>query len=308
MTCCAIIVTFHPGTEIAENIAALRDQVDEIIMIDNEASEGSRVLLEELVRQHAVRVIYNQDNLGIAAALNTGIKLAKAKGHEWIVTFDQDSKVTLGMISAMLKVFETYPEKKKVASLSPRYCHKKTGEIYGNSHNLPDGEATSYAETLVVMTSGNIIHSNIFDIVGYFNEALFIDHVDNEFCLRCSVHGYKILEVKDAILMHSIGNPTQHKFLWKTPSSSNHSALRRYYIARNSIYIYRKYMFTYPVWVLKNAYVLLKVVVVLALFETDKRQKLAAIMRGIVHALTGKMGKYNESNQNLSSLPNTPRN
>lgn len=292
MSCCAIIVTFHPNAGITENIAALRGQVDEIIIVDNGSGYDSKELLGQLARQPDVSIIYNQENLGIAAALNTGVKLAKAAGHDWIATFDQDSKVTPGMTSMMMKAYESYPEKEKVASLSPRYRHKVTRKVYGNSLDSPDKEVLPYAEVLVVMTSGNLIKASIFDVVGYFNEALFIDNVDSEFCLRCSVLGYKILEVKDAILEHSIGHPTQHKFLWKTPTTSNHSALRRYYIARNSIYTYRKFMFTHPMWVLKAAYGLLQVVIVLVLFEAGRKQKLAAIFRGVMHGLSGRMGKF----------------
>ncbi len=308
MSCCAIIVTFHPGAEITENIAALHGQVDEIIIVDNGSGDDSTELLGQLAQLSGVSIIYNQENLGIAAALNMGVRLAKAAGHQWVVTFDQDSKATPGMIGAMLDAYEAYPEKKKVASLSPRYWHKSTGEIYGNSPDAPDKEVLPYAEVLVVMTSGNLIKSSIFDVVGYFNEDLFIDYVDNEYCLRCSVHGYRILEVKNAILEHSIGYPTQHKFLWKTPIASNHSALRRYYIARNSIYTYRKFMFTHPMWMLKDAYGLLKVVAVVVLFDTNRRQKLAAIIRGVIHGLSGRMGKFNGPGQASGRLPNTPFN
>jgi len=308
MSCCAIIVTFHPSAEITENIAALRGQVDEIIIVDNGSGDGSKELLGQQAQLSGVSIIYNQENLGIAAALNMGVRLAKAAGHQWIMTFDQDSKVTPGMIGVILDAYEAYPEKEKVASMSPRYRHKQTGKVYGNSPDSPDKEVLPYAEVLMVMTSGNLIRSSIFDVVGYFNEALFIDYVDNEFCLRCSVHGYRILEVKDAFLEHSIGYPTQHKLLWKTPISSNHSALRRYYIARNSIYTYRKFMFTHPMWVLKDAYGLLKVLTVLVLFEADRKQKLAAIIRGVIHGLSGRMGKFSGPSQASGRLPNIPRN
>ena len=308
MSTCAVVVSYHPAAELIENVAALLDQVDEVVIVDNGSGAETKELLERLGGYPNVSVIYNRENLGIAAALNTGVRHAKAAGHQWVATFDQDSKVTPGMIMTMLQVYDAYPEKEKVASLSPRYWHKKTGKVYGNSPDSPDKEVLPYAEVLVVMTSGNLIKSSIFDVVGYFNEALFIDYVDNEFCLRCSVHGYRILEVKDAILEHSIGYPTQHKFLWKNPISSNHSVLRRYYIARNSIYIYRKFMFTHPMWVLKDAYGLLKVVTVLVLFEADRKQKLAAIIRGVMHGLSGRMGKFSGPSQASSHLPNIPRN
>lgn len=291
MSICAVIVTFHPVGDISRNIAALRDQVDEIIIVDNGSGAGCKELLEALAQQPGVRIVYCQENLGIAAALNIGVKLARAAGHQWIATFDQDSKVTPGMINAMLSAYDACPDRDKVASLAPRYMDKSTGKIRGNNAGSPSHGDLPYEETLVVMTSGNLLKSSIFDAVGYFKESLFIDHVDNEFCLRCADHGYKILEVKDAALEHCIGYPTQHKFLWKNPVTSNHSALRRYYLARNSVYIYRKYFFTHPGWVLKNAYVLLRVVVLMLLLETDRGQKIGMMFRGFLHGLYGRMGK-----------------
>ena len=67
-------------------------------------------------------------------------------------------------------------------------------------------------------------------------------------------------------------------------------------------------MFTHPMWVLKDAYGLLKVVIALVLFEADRKQKLAAIIRGVMHGLSGRMGKFCRPSRNSSLTPNIPRN
>ena len=92
--------------------------------------------------------------------------------------------------------------------------------------------------------------------------------------------GYKILEVKNAVLLHSRGSPTQHRFLWKSPVALNHSPLRRYYIMRNAIYTYKKFIFRQPIWVIKNLHWLVKNVVVIILFESDRKKKLVATFQG----------------------------
>jgi rhamnosyltransferase len=196
------------------------------------------------------------------------------------------------MISAMLQAYEAYPEKEKIASLSPRYCDSASGRVGSSSNQHLNNHVLPYEEVLIVITSGNMVQSSVFDTVGYFNETLFIDHVDTEFCLRCATHKYKILEASDAVLEHSLGTPTQHKLLWKTPITSNHSALRRYYNARNGIYIYKKFVFAQPAWVFNHAYIYLKTIIVLTLFENHRGEKLLAICRGIFHGLRGKLGKY----------------
>lgn len=291
MSVCAVVVSYRPAVEIISNVIALLDQVDEVVIVDNGSGADTKVLLGRLSDYSKVSVIYNQENLGIAAALNIGVSHAKAAGHQWVATFDQDSKVTPGMIKTMLQAYDTYPQKEKIAGLSPRYQNQATGQIATSRSNSSSGDALPYAEVLVVMTSGNLLKLSVFDAIGNFNEALFIDHVDTEFCLRCAAQGYKILEVQDAILLHCIGFPAQHRIFGKLKTTTNHSSLRRYYIARNSIYVYKKFALTYPAWVMHDATKLLKLMIMLVLFETERGQKLAAIFRGFFHGLSGRMGK-----------------
>ena len=292
MSICAVVVSYHPAAELIENMAALLEQVDEVVIVDNGSGEDAKELLERLGGHPKVNVIYNRENLGIAAALNIGVRHAKAAGHQWVATFDQDSKVTPDMIETMLQVYDTYPQKEKVASLSPRYENQSTGQISTSRSKPLREDGLPYAEVLVVMTSGNLLKLSVFDMVGYFNEALFIDHVDTEFCLRCAAYGYKILEVNDAILLHCIGFPAQHRILWKVKTTTNHSSLRRYYVARNSIYIYKRFILDFPAWVAHDAVKFIKLIIMLMLFEKDRGQKMAAIFKGIVHGLSGRMGKY----------------
>ncbi|MDR3392580.1 MAG: glycosyltransferase family 2 protein [Sulfuriferula sp.] len=291
MSICAVVITYHPAEQIIGNILALLDQADEIVIVDNGSGSSIQELLGRLEQHSNVSVIYKPENIGIAAALNIGVKHAKKLGYEWVITFDQDSKVTPNMISTMLRGYEAYPEKEKVASLSPRQQDQASGRVTSNNILSPNTEISAYLQLLVVITSGNMVKLNVFDIVGYFNEALFIDHVDTEFCLRCATYGYKILEIQDAILEHSLGTPTQHSFLWTAPVTSNHSVLRRYYNARNGVYIYKKFVFSQPAWVFNHAYIYLKAIIVLMLFEDRRKKKLLAICRGVVHGLLGRLGK-----------------
>lgn len=294
-SCCAIIVTFYPSKDIAENVAALHDQVDTIIIVDNASGDSYQELWQQLTKQFNVSIIYNSENIGIAAALNLGLKKAKADGYQWIVTFDQDSQATPNMIDTMLQAYEIYPQNEKVVSLSPRYKDKNTGVIRGNQVLSSLTEIHPYLEAQTVMTSGNLLKLSVLDSVGYFNEALFIDCVDYEYCLRCINQGYKILEIKDAVLLHNVGFPVQHKLLWRTLTANNHSALRRYYYARNAVYIYKKFAFKQPIWVIKNCCVLMKMIVVVTFFEVNRKKKLKAIFRGFVDGLFDRMGKCSAS-------------
>jgi rhamnosyltransferase len=292
MSCCAVIVTFHPDSTINENIQALHKQTDEIIIIDNGSGKECKNILQKLSQQIGVTIIYNNENLGIAAALNIGIQKAKAHNHEWVITFDQDSTVTPRMIEAMLKVYETYPEKEKVASLSPRYMNRNTGVIWMSQLSRKFDNSLPYSLVDVVITSGNLVKLSVFDQVGYFNESLFIDYVDKQFCLRCITQNYRILEVNNATLLHSVGLPTKvNLFLNNSITTANHSHTRRYYIARNSIFTYKQYFSIRPLWVLNDVYRLLGNLGKGLVFENNRKKRLVAILLGFYDGFLNRMGK-----------------
>lgn len=294
MTICAVIVSYHPSNELLDNVAALRDQVDEIMIVDNSSDLATKTLLDQLRNDPKVSITYLPENLGIAAALNVGVKYAQSAGHEWLATFDQDSQASPKMIATMLQAYAKHPQKEQVASLSPSYINPNTGQIFASIPRHSQDDLFPYVEVLVVITSGNLIKLSTFDSIGDFNESLFVDQVDTEFSLRCACHGYKTLEVKGATLLHCIGSPEQIKILWLTKNITNHSSLRRYYLARNSIYLYKRFIFIQPTWVLVNIYILFKVIA-MVFFEENSFRKFSAIFRGMIAGLSNKMGKFEGS-------------
>ncbi|MDO9162963.1 MAG: glycosyltransferase family 2 protein [Methylococcaceae bacterium] len=291
MSICAIIISYHPSEEIIDNINILLDQVGDILIVDNGSGPSTKELFGKLKKHQKINIIYNEENIGIAAALNIGVNKAKNKGYEWVITFDQDSLSSPQMIENMLKAYDAHPMKEKVVSLSPKLVDKAAKEI-GSVYLSPDKyEDLPYIETQEIITSGNMLKLSIFDTVGYFNELLFIDYVDVEFCFRCITRDYKILKIKNAVLFHNIGFPTYHKLLWKTPIAINHGALRRYYIARNATYTFKSFIFIQPIMVLNNAFGLLKNLIIVAIFENNRKRKLTATLLGIFDGIFNRMGK-----------------
>ena len=84
MSICAIIVTYHPTGEHIDNLSALVDQVDEVVIVDNGSGSATKELLDNLKCYSKVNVIYIRENIGIAAALNIGVKKAKTNDHQWV--------------------------------------------------------------------------------------------------------------------------------------------------------------------------------------------------------------------------------
>ncbi len=285
---CAIIVTYNPGKEVVFNVKELYRQIKTIVIVDNGSISISKKYIEQIGDLYKCKIIYNGENLGIATALNIGVKYAIKNGYKWVATFDQDSTVTQNMIKVMENVYKAFPEKETLAIISPKHIQKK---LFKEDIMLSIKNSSRYHIQIPVMASGNIIRIDIFKDVGFFNDDLFIDYVDYEFCFRCKIKGYLILEADDAILKHHSGNLKTHLFMGKKFTVANYSYIRRYYISRNKIYIYKKYGKFFPKFMLLHALDSIKEIVGIIFFEKNKAKKFIYIIKGINDGVKNKFGK-----------------
>ncbi len=277
-------MTFNPGERLLENITALRPQVQEVVVVDNASTDLGPI---QQIEQCGVKVFYNQENLGVAAALNIGTNYALERGYTWIATFDQDSKPPPEFVKRLLETYNLYPDREHIAILSPVYRDEATGTVF--QHGEQDGEP--FQEIISTMTSGNLVKVDALAKIGLFEEDLFIDYVDHEFCLRARREGFRVLESRTAILNHNLGETEKYERFGLTFHATNHSPLRRYYNARNRLVVYRRYLLSETRWVLRDMLGFFKEVSKIILIEESKREKLSAVGEGLWHALTGKMGK-----------------
>jgi rhamnosyltransferase len=282
---CAVVVTYHPDAAVLENLSAIRPQVQGLLVVDNGSSEERRNHLRRGAREVGFTLIENEDNLGIATALNIGAKWAQSEGYTWLALFDQDSTAPPDFIDTMCRAYDTNRRRDRVALLVPRYIDSRLGTplppIYADNGSLQ-----------VAMTSGSLMPIAIFSQEGWFEESLFIDGVDYEYCLRLRSNGYSVEECTEAVLLHAPANFTEYRVngsrLFVT---SNYSAERRYYRDRNKIWMMRKYCTRYPAFILSALAGSLKDCVKILLAETDKRRKVFHMALGVRDGLLGRMGK-----------------
>lgn len=92
----ALVVTWHSRDDIDTCLHALSPQVDEVIVVDNHSSDGTA----EWVRRHfpAAVVIANVENLGFAAAVNEGARVARG---DYLLLLNPDTRVLAGAIRAL---------------------------------------------------------------------------------------------------------------------------------------------------------------------------------------------------------------
>jgi rhamnosyltransferase len=149
----------------------------------------------------------------------------------------------------------------------------------------------AWEEVESVITSGSLIPLAVHAAVGPFRDDFFIDYVDSEYCFRARAQGYRVIRTAKPLMSHTIGAPTRHTVLGLCKWTTNHSADRRYYIARNDTVMLREYGgYPFGSWALKSLGRRLRTCKRIVLYEQFKARKIAAVSAGWWDGVRGHMG------------------
>ena len=285
----AIIVSYNPDKNLLDSVNLLISQVEKIIIVDNGSIEEKRKDISSIkdIDNERIEVIFNEENLGIATALNIGVREALKQGFNWILTMDQDSKASKDMVEKMFEVYNNIDEKerKSILSIFPNFVDERIQSIEENS------VMNTYEYVDADITSGNLVKAEVFDKVGFFDDSLFIDLVDTDFCMRLNEKNIKMIKVRDAILYHSLGESQSVKSIFGKFNTSNHSALRRYYMTRNRFYTWNKYKNLNSFTLNRDKKLFKKEFVKIILGEDDKLNKVKMVLKGYKDYKNGVKGK-----------------
>lgn len=279
----ATVILYNPGPNVINNIGSYTNWVEIIYAIDNSEKEN-RVLTKEIADIPRVKYIRAGMNSGIAKAINIAAQTALQENYDLLLTMDQDSKARPKMIANMLAILN-YVDITEIGIISPWHIT--------DPDKTPASERL-YDEVQTVMTSGNLLNLNAYKESGPFNEQLFIDCVDHDYCLRLIRQGYKVIRSNNAELEHTLGKQTFHKLFGKTKVTNNHPPLRRYYITRNRLYLMAKYKADFPEYYKASKQELIKEFKYIILFEKNKLSKIKMMFKGFLDYKKGKMGKYDD--------------
>ncbi len=263
------IVLYNPDKDLLiQNINAVISQIDYLVLVDN-ASTITMGWLDVYMAGKNINVIRNDSNMGIAYALNQIMQYGVNQKAEWVLTLDQDSVCP----SDLIELYMPYTRLKDAAILSP---------VIKDRNNESDFIESKEGITAIkrCITSASFNNVAVWKAIGGFNDDLFIDYVDFEYCCRAREFGYKIFRVNNAILLHRLGNMETHDIPNKTIHVTNHSASRKYYYSRNACCCHRWHKKEYPLS--KLTYHLLALTVKTIFFEDEKIKKLGSIVKGIM--------------------------
>jgi rhamnosyltransferase len=278
-----MVVLYRPDPKVFENLRSYLDQVEVVYAVDN-TEEPQAAFVKALEELPKLRYLSNGKNLGVATALNIGARRAVEDGYEWLLTMDQDSTATPGMVAAMLDCLGQ-PGAERAALISPFHVQ------VGGRAREPRGRC---AEVLTAMTSGNLVRLSAYATVGPFLDELFIDQVDNEFCLRLRSAGFTVWEAGQAVLQHRVGDVRRHRF--PVPMyTTNHQPVRHYYMTRNRLHVGRLYRERFPEYRRSELRNMAKETLKILLHERQKLLKLRMMAHGYRDYRKGVLGPYPSS-------------
>lgn len=232
----AVVVTFNPDLpRLNQVVASLSPQVSRIVVVDNGSTSAHEV--RTLTKGYdAVEFLGLGENRGIAAALNEGVRRVLLNEPAWVLTMDQDTVVDPDGIESILTRFDDLDVavRDEVGILAMR-AHPQPSSIWITRYAnrlLELGELGSFTERRGVITSGNLIRADVARST-HFNDSLFIDQVDYDFCCAVRRRGRRVLLDRRISMDHILGE----RFNDTTRRHPYENAQRTYYIIRNSTYL-----------------------------------------------------------------------
>lgn len=229
--------------------AARHNLALEIILIENGVTlEQSDVA--------GLRVILNETNRGVAPARNQGIRVAQGR---YILLLDVDTAVTPDALVNLVRFMDENP---RVGLGGPR-LQDAAGNLQYTCRKLPTAWSkllrrvpTHWAQNALademlagydhqtpravdyVIGACQIIRRAALEQVGLLDEDYFYGPEDIDFCIRMWRHGWQVIYVPDAVVVHNEQRLTSKRTFSKL-SLIHAQGLARYFLKH-------KYLFSRP--------------------------------------------------------------
>ncbi|MGC4038025.1 MAG: hypothetical protein QM764_18835 [Chitinophagaceae bacterium] len=155
--------------------------------------------------------------------------------------------------------------------------------IVAPSQDKTNNEAEPlFVEENAVITSGSLMNLSIWNHAGGFDQKLFIDEVDHEYCYRVKSSGYRVIRIPEVHLSHQLGTKKEAGYggIVNKTKRTIHSPHRVYFMVRNYLYVRTKYKSTLPSEFGKRDKMLLTALKNNLLFSGHFFQTLSSIMKG----------------------------
>lgn len=228
-----VIVCYYPKKEKLLQLIKNIGYSNNTVVIANNG--GMDDLLIYATQKLGGVVIDMGGNVGLGKAINICANYFYSKNKELLITFDQDSLPDCDYVEKMVNAYNNLKVKDKMlGALSPIFVDSRDLSEYKIGTVKSDSD---YPNVLITLQSGLCIPLSVWN-KNKFNEYLFIEFVDTEWCFRINYAGYKIYQINDTIIHHEVSesapiNIMSFKLLKYNP-------VRRYFFFRNVFFLFKQ--------------------------------------------------------------------
>jgi rhamnosyltransferase len=288
----SIIICFHPNVDkLNRLIRSIENSVDQIILFNNGGLSESEIK----VKSQKLKIESQGRNIGLASALNIGCDIAVKNGIKFIIAFDQDSNPVESMILSLhSELLKCQTLDRRVIAIGPQLIDERGEESVASpfiqfkrlGYKKWSGSGVQSVSQLI--TSGCMIDLKIWEEKNRFDDRLFIDFVDNNWCWRIIRKGYIIMGTTNTKMAHEISEKIENRI---NVSTNTYNPVRRYFQIRNAVY----HLFFEPLSLAQKIYVSKAIVLTLisALISDDHPiRSVWQCVRGVLHGVTKKLGPY----------------
>lgn len=295
----AVVVGYQPDLTIMNNLlSSLLSQVDLLILADNGGAE--KYLEHSNEQRNRIKYLPMGGNLGLGVALNAGFESAVQAGMDYLVTFDQDSHAQPDLISNLLDSMHMARAKdEKCAAVSPVFFDRRDGlEINFPFYQSTNGVIKPVFESVgtdglvvvdVLITSGMMIRTDVWQLGAKYDEGMFVDFTDSEWCFRVRSMGYHLYGTVNVAMGHALSDAPPVVFMGL--KFFRYSPIRRYFFFRNTVAVC-KMEHTPPYWRRRLLTALMLRFFVNMLIDKQKIKSLKMMIRGVKHGNSGSLGAY----------------
>lgn len=292
-----VLVTYNPNIPCLHDVVfSIMKQLPLLIIVDN-GSKNKDEICAICDSNKSIQLVDLDENIGLASAQNIGIRQAKKNNATHIILFDQDSVIDDSFVCSLLYEEEILLNRSEsVAAVGPSFYDPVSKLIYpATVYSGPFIQRVSLdnhpIKATFVIASGCLIRISILDEIGMMREELFIDYIDVEWCLRAKYKGYSVFISPNAKMAHAIGD-SRKSILGRTISL--HSAIRRYYLVRNSFFMLRLSYIPVGYKIRELIFNFFRIVTGIY-FSSEKIRTFLYALGGIKDGVSGRFGpcKYN---------------
>lgn len=281
----AFVTVYNPKENVKENIFEISQQVDKIFILDN-SSNSNKDMFSFI--QNSI-YIFNNENLGISSAFNTPLKSTSFDDNDFLIFFDQDSTIKTNHIQKLIEEFIKIERcGYNIGALGPVFFNKSNNSLEITKIKEQIVEDSNIYIVNKLITSSMITKYRFIKQINFWNDHVFLDYADWDFCWRIKMHKLKCFLTTNVILEHEIGigekkvGPISLRLA---------SPIRDYYKIRDSLYLlFRRYTPTKIKCVF--LFNLLFLWIVNLFFLDKKKERLYYHFKGIVDFTRGKKGAF----------------